>query len=247
MKKNVNLFLLTGLVIFASCTKKPDPVTENLNTGNVKVTVENMAGNQILALDNTWYKTENGDSIQITTYNYFISNIVLTKADGSTYKETESYHLIMENDSKSKTFTIPAVPVGKYTNISFLIGVDSARNVSGAQTGALDPNTGMFWDWNTGYIQAKMEAKSPQAKEGNLIYHLGGYSGEYNMLRTVLLKIDMNVDKTKTTNIHMKSDALEWFKTPNKISIKDLSIITIKTSAPIADNYMDMFSIDHID
>jgi hypothetical protein len=36
------------------------------------------------------------------------------------------------------------------TAIKFLLGVDSLKNVSGIQTGALDPAKGMFWTWNTG-------------------------------------------------------------------------------------------------
>jgi hypothetical protein len=49
------------------------------------------------------------------------------------------------------------------TGIRFLLGVDSARNVSGIQTGALDPARGMFWTWNSGYVMAKIEGSSPSA------------------------------------------------------------------------------------
>lgn len=244
--KKIQVFILSGLLL-TSCTKKDDVVTEDKNVGTVKIGIENVAGDKPLILDSLWYKTAYGDSLQISIYNYFISNIKLKNEDGTVFAEPESYHLILGNDGKSHVFEIGNVPPGKYTSISFMIGVDSTRNVSGAQTGALDPNSGMFWDWNTGYIMAKMEGKSPQGNGGGLIYHLGGYAGDDNILRTVSLNMNLSVVKGGQNNLHMKADALEWFKTPNTISIKDLSVLTIKTSKPVADNYVDMFTIDHID
>ena len=43
------------------------------------------------------------------------------------------------------------------------LGVDSLRNVTGVQTGALDPAMDMYWTWNTGYVMAKLEAAAQQA------------------------------------------------------------------------------------
>ena len=54
------------------------------------------------------------------------------------------------------------MPAGNYNSLSFLLGVDSMHNVSGAQTGALDPANDMFWTWNSGYVMAKMEGASPR-------------------------------------------------------------------------------------
>jgi hypothetical protein len=61
--------------------------------------------------------------------------------------------------------------------MEFMIGVDSARNNSGAQTGALDPTNGMFWSWSTGYIMAKFEGTSAQspAAANALKFHIGGF------------------------------------------------------------------------
>lgn len=250
IKKYIVLAAIVSIV-FSGCGKDPAPaVTNPPTTGNMSVTFENVAGNEPLALETTWYKNENGDSIKITTFNYFISNIKLVKEDGTVFAETESYHLIEESKSVSKKFTIGNIPFGKYKSISFIIGVDSARNVSGAQTGALDQSSGMFWDWNTGYVMAKMEAESPQATKSSrsVIYHLAGFSGEINVLRTVTLQLPAaEVSSTNTPNLHIKADALEWFKTPNLINVKDLSILAGKNALTIADNYADMFSVEHVD
>jgi hypothetical protein len=237
------------LLLAAACHKKDDPVNTPA-TGNVTITIQNMCGTDPLTLNTVWYKNANGDSIRISKFNYFISNIKLVKDDGSTFAEVESYHLIQGDKESSKTFSISNVPFGTYKSMSFIIGVDSARNVSGAQTGDLDPASGMFWDWNTGYVMAKMEAESPQAIQTgtSVIYHLGGYGGDVNVLRTVSLQLpSLTISKDKLPNLHMKADAMEWFKTPNLIKVKDLSVLAGKNAYFIADNYVDMFSVDHVD
>lgn len=242
-------FLFPSLLLLVACTKKNDSVTDLKQTGKVTIAIENYAGNQLLKLNDTWYINENGDSLQFTIYNYFISNIKLTNTDGTIFAEDESYHLIVQADAGSKTFFINNVPYGSYKSISYIIGVDSARNVSGAQTGALDQATGMFWDWNTGYVMAKMEANAPRSPNGNVVYHTGGYSGINSSLRTVVFNnLSINVAESKTPQIHIKSDALEWFKTPKTISVKDMPVFgNIAGIKIIADNYADMFTVDHID
>jgi hypothetical protein len=71
------------------------------------------------------------------------------------------------------------------------LGVDSIRNVSGIQTGALDPLKGMFWTWNSGYVMAKLEGSSESSNSaGNrFTYHIGGFRPGMNVLKTIDLII----------------------------------------------------------
>lgn len=255
MIKNGLLVFGIAMLLF-SCRKKEDPITGTTppqGNSQVQITFQNMAGDVPLALNTAWYKNEMGDSVSISVFKYYISNINLFAADGSMYSEPESYHLIDEATDLSKVFTIADVPQGSYTKMSFTIGVDARHNTSGAQTGALDPIYGMFWDWNTGYIMAKMEGNSPKSSfpDGKFYFHIGGFKGQYSVLRQVELNLPAaaEISKTKNPNIHINADALEWFKTPNLI---DLSITNAELSpgpvvAEIASNYADMFKIDHID
>jgi len=62
--------------------------------------------------------------------------------------------------------------------ISLLFGIDSAIQVGGVGTGALDPLRGMYWTWQTGYVQWKMEgAIRVDGLESPLELHLGGFDG----------------------------------------------------------------------
>lgn len=256
--KNLLLLSLAAIFFISSCRKKEDPVVTN-ETGKVSFTFENMAGNAPLVLSDPsdaskdkWYIIESGDSLKITQYKYYATNFVL-HSDSGNYKQPESYYLIDESNPQSKQFTINDVPKRKYTKISFLIGVDEERNTSGAQTGALDVNHGMFWDWNTGYIMARLEGVSPQSPvpSQTVSLHIAGFQGENSVLRLVTLDLPQPVDLTDggLKNIHIKADVLEWFKTPNEIKISEIFVVASvgQDAVKIANNYSDMFKIDHID
>jgi hypothetical protein len=254
----VYLAVLVAIASLSACRKKPDPVVVNhvATNGDVSLTFQNVAGMQPLTLvnglDTVWYQNANGDSFAVMLYKYYISNIVLFKDDGTEILETNSYHLIDQSKMESGYFTIKDIPTGSYKKISFLIGVDSARNVSGAQTGALDGIHGMFWDWNTGYIMAKFEGISPQSgnPDQRIVYHTGGFSGEVNVLRKVTLNFPQTLEITenKLPNVHIKADVLEWFRSPSVLRFQDYpTIMAGRELLMIADNYADMFTIDHID
>lgn len=253
MKNIVKSIFFLGLlsVVITSCSKRPDPEPGNGNgnggsgNGEIGIEVSNYAGVEELTLGNTY--TSASGPLTINKFNYYISNIRLKKSDGTEFAETESYHLVLADKKSSGHFHI-SVPPGSYTGMSFLIGVDSARNVDGAQTGALDPVNAMFWTWSTGYIMAKLEGKSASsgASDSAITYHIGGFKGPNSALRTVTL----NFAQTKTvtsggeTTIKVKADALKWF-TPNNIDFAtEHEIMSVNaTSKKIADNYANMFSI----
>lgn len=251
--RRIALLLLCTTVMIA-CKKKPDPVVvedmPKATTGELRMEIEHIAGNQPLVLSTSWYQTENKDSIRINKLAYFLSNFKLAKKDGTQFVEPESYYLVQYQSSGSVYLVIKNLPPGEYTGIDFLVGVDSLHNVSGAQTGALDPLTGMFWDWNSGYIMAKMEGDYMAAgKPTPMAYHLGGFRGFYNVLRTIKKQVSFTVEAGKTVQMHVKADALEWFKTPNIFDVKKTPMFMSsgKDAAMMADNYTDMFTISHVE
>lgn len=245
--KTVYFGLLAGALLTASCRKRPDPLPPSAPP-QLKLQFENRMDGQPLKLKQN-YLNAHGDTFYITSYKYYISNIKLIGENGSIYLEPESYHLIDEKKEESKSITLPDVPIGRWNKIRFLIGVDSARNVSGAQTGALDPLNGMFWTWNTGYIMAALEGSSPQAGiyPNNLGFHLGGFSGPRGVLKWIELPLPSPIqnDSGIINTIVIQSEISEWFKTPNTIDFSDISTVSSPGTAAhmIADNYADMFTI----
>lgn len=70
------------------------------------------------------------------------------------------------------------------------MGIDSTTNVSGAG-GDLDPTKGMYWTWQSGYINFKLEGKSNLCKTRNneFQFHIGGYLFPFSCVQTIQLDL----------------------------------------------------------
>lgn len=216
----------------------------------VKVQIEfiHKAGDEVLEPGKT-YTNAAGEEFTVSTFKYYISQLGLS---GKTYAMAKAgnHYLINEEKPESKTISdVLEIQPGVYSKLGILLGVDSLHNVSGAQTGALDPIHGMFWTWNTGYIMAKLEGHSPVSKmPGNFFeFHIGGYKGEYQVQKWIYLPFPktVSIDNNSTVKIRIGVDLLQWFRDPATVSIAAKSSITSPgpNAKRIADNYYDMFSV----
>ncbi len=176
---------------------------------------------------------------------YHVRNFTLLKEDGSVYKVPESYFLIDHEKPSSAFITLPDIPAGDYTGVSFIIGVDSTRNTPGVQTGALDPVNAMFWSWNTGYIFVRMEGNSPVSPQPNnkLLFHIGGFRGADNCIRETSPSLNGNVLQAwagKSPEVHYKADASKLFGAPDQVNFSVLEGTAIHggpRAVQMADNY----------
>ena len=186
-----------------------------------------------------------------STFKYYVSNVKLTKADGSVWSEDESYHLVVVGANSSVEFEIENVPTGDYKAVEFTIGVDSLRNVSGAQTGALSQSNQMFWSWNSGYIFLKAEGQETGGQA--FTYHIGGFrnSNGTNALQQVSMSFGgqvASVSPNATPVVHQMVDVAEFFDGQNPLSIQTTpSMMTPgMVAVMISENYRHMFSFDHV-
>lgn len=198
---------------------------------------ENRFGKERLIPEQTFYL--NGtDTLVINRFKYYVSHIQLTNTAGKTIVPENQYYLIDIADEKSTSVQI-TVPEGSYTGIQFLLGVDSMRNVSGVQTGALDPLNGMFWTWNSGYIMAKLEgtASSSMIAGKQFTYHIGGFRQHQQTARNIRLQTT-----PFHTSVTIVADAEKWLE---GISIAKEPVCHSPgtLAVRIADNYSKMFSI----
>jgi hypothetical protein len=257
--KYLQLFALSlGILAFASCEddnnpKPSTPVSPVPGTpGTVTIDITNVAGTvNVDETGATSYTNSSGESFTVTKLKYYISNVKMMIGDSLAYVMPESYFLVDEANLASTKLSIPNVPAGNYTSVKFTVGVDSARNVSGAQTGALTPSD-MFWTWNSGYIFFKLEGASPLAPNG-IVYHVGGFrnANNTNALRDVELDFNgdaLTVNGSREAEIHVFADILKVFSTPNTISIATLSFQMSPggNALLLADNISNMFSFDHL-
>lgn len=265
MKKilQLSLYLLGSALIFTSCDKNNDEIT---GTGSVTLHFDNRAGADEFVFGQN-YTLPNGQQFNYSMFNYYVSNFVLVKADGTTYTvpQDSCYFLVKESDLATQEVTLNNIPAGDYTSVRFMIGVDSLKSVSdiSERTGDLDPagaGANAYWGWNTGYIFVKIEGTSPQAPYDSLtnsnfvLYAVGGYGGfsspTPNNIKTVSLTAPQAIEvrQTSAPEVHIYTDALQVFYSPTTVDFT--SDPTIVHWGPfhstLANNYVDMFSIDHV-
>lgn len=208
----------------------------------VVIQFKHRVGNKELVLFDETYTNRLGEPFVINKFRYYISSLVVTGANGTVTKQPDIYYLVNEADSLSKIITLPLN--ARIQSISFVIGVDSIRNVSGVQTGSLDPANGMFWTWNSGYVFAKLEGQSDisRAAAHSFTWDVGGFRQRENALRTVKL----NVNGTQRSDtIVVNADILKWFDAVHPLSIAQTPTCHQpgKLAMQIADNYSAMFSV----
>lgn len=201
-----------------------------------------VVGKAPLVLFDSVYHNRFGEPFVVNKFKYYISGIELTDDKEKTTSLHGQYFLINEEDSASKVISLP--DHRHLRRISFLIGVDSARNVSGVQTGSLDPMNAMFWTWNSGYVFAKLEGQSDAspAAQHSISWHVGGFRQKENALRRVTL--ELTPDSNQET-IRLQADLLQWFDAvrPMKIAVTPVCHQPGELAMMLADNYARMFSV----
>ncbi|BDQ12234.1 MbnP family protein [Sediminibacterium sp. TEGAF015] len=199
------------------------------------------------------YTNQAGERLQINKCLFYTTGwkaIVFNqnkKGRPDTVALSEAHYLIDLNEPNSLKlpFTIPA----NCAQVIFTLGVDSIKNTTGIQTGALDPARGMFWTWRTGYIMARLQGTSPAANTAGkrFSYDVGGFESPYNTVRQITLELAENAGTVKKlkTILYIQTDLSFWFNGKNKISIAQNPNChnSGKLAMQLADNYQQMFTI----
>lgn len=260
MKKLVLYFATLSCVLAGtfSCKEEdkksePAPTPAGSTTGNVTIQVAHKWNTADFDFVSTFTNPGNtNEKLKFTTLEYILSNFELQAKDGSWTKIPESYFYVNHATAASKTITLKDVKVQDYTAVRFLIGVDSLRNTSGAQTGGLDPATGMFWSWNQGYIFLKLEGTSAASPaQGKFTYHIGGFKAPLNAIAKATVSFGSNTlgVKTGSNTIKLTANLGEFFVNPANLQVgQDPTVTSVSSTAVyISQNYADMFSVSGIE
>ena len=186
------------------------------------------------------YVTSQGDTVEIDVCKIYLTNFRLLQNHKEVYKENYSYHLI--NPIRNKD-TIPLRGIkSKFDEVEFYIGVDSLTNLAGVMTGDLDPVFAMYWAWNSGYINAKIEGTSNNCNtpQNRFEYHIGGYLAPYQSIQKVVFPISGNEIHNHIMTINV--DMSKWF-TNIQLGKEPTINMPCAEAVRIAKNYSNMFTI----
>lgn len=134
-------------------------------------------------------KSVTKDSINIETFKFYISDLKLKLNDQLVYENKHLYKLIDLSDDSTYTASTYVPSHLLFNSITFSIGVDSITNKEGIHSGDLDPTKGMYWTWQNGYINFKLEGKCSlcMTRNNEFQFHIGGYQFPFSSIQTINL------------------------------------------------------------
>jgi hypothetical protein len=253
--KNI-LAVMAMALAFTSCSNDDDNNDTITGQGSLKLEFDNVYGSADFAA-NTVYTNSNGEVIKANKVKYIVSNIVLTKVDGTTYTvpKAESYFIIDELTPASTLLTIPNIPAGNYKSISYGIGVDKAQFDLGA-TGqgnflTTAQNAGMMWSWSAGYKFVAFEGtftSSTVTTDTNFKLHTGQTGTDYNYATISMNFPDNALVRTNITpQVHIMADLKHLLDGTNKINLSEGATIMGGSKLALATaNLANMFEVHHV-
>lgn len=259
-----NIIAVMALVlVFTSCSKDEDPINVITGEGGIGLEFDNVFGSANLILNTQTNTTSQGENLKISDVKYIVSNIVLTKEDGSTYiyPKMKSYFIVDESNEASQMIELTNIPAGNYTKVKFGIGVDQTQFSLGAAgqgnflTQAQD--AGMMWSWSAGYKFVMFEGMftSPTVTtDTSFMVHTGQTGTAYNYTEVTLnLPESATIRTTITPDVHIFADVAKIIDGTNKIKLSDNNMggmgamIMGGANLPlITSNLSDMFIVNHV-
>lgn len=217
MQRITTILLL--LVLFASCGEDNDlsqvQITFNFSHNWDGIPVSNTNFNSIN------YTNANGDDLSITKLRYLISKITFQKTTGETFI-LDGYNLVDVTNNKNQSFTsVTTIPIGDYSNVSFIFGFDNDDNYNGNYTDLNSASWAVPSMLGGGYHIMQLEGKfiDDTTTETGFAYHAIraiDNSGTIQVFQDTFFKVNFgeaSIENNSAFNIEM--NIAEWFKNPN--------------------------------
>ncbi len=257
--KNI-IAVMAATLVLASCSKDDNAIT---GTGKIDVEFDNVFGSSDLILNTQANVTSQGETLHISDVKYIISNIELTKEDGTVfvYPKSQSYFIVSEANTATHVLELENIPAGNYTKIKFGIGVDEAQyNLGETVQGdffAAAQAENMAWTWSAGYKHLLFEGdftSSTVTTATPFMVHTGKSGANYNYTSVTLDFPDKALIRTNITpDVHLFADVSKIIDGTNKIKLTDNNMggmgamIMSGDNLPlITANLSQMFSVNHV-
>lgn len=258
MKSFYTISVFLFLTIFVtSCSSDNDGMMDLTGTGTVKIEFDNSMAGDDLILGSPYTNSQN-ETLTINRLNYIVSNFRLTDGEGNvfTYPKDSGYFITSEETGNTEVI-LSDVPAGRYTSLTFGIGVDQEKYLQGAE-GQGDflteaEETNMMWSWQAGYKFLNFEGTftSPTVADAtDFKVHMGSHGSSLDNYKETSLPLGTEalVSDGLSPIIHLVVDANAILDGTNKIVLTEQAVIMVseEKSPKIAVNASTMFTVDHV-
>ena len=213
------LFLLIGCALLVGCQKP---------AGNVSFRFTFSVDGEPLQQDTMLYTNAAGNQYEVTEAQYFISNVILTKSDGtqvSILADSSAHYVDADIPATQHWTPTDKIPAGTYQSLTFVFGLSPELNMTNFYVNP--PENNMSWPilLGGGYHHLKINGrwKTPQGDVTPFNLHMGNgqeydaagnLSGVINNSFTVTLPCHLQVSGNETQILTLDMDVNRWFDNP---------------------------------
>lgn len=230
MDKTRARLILAAALLFAGCGGD-DGGTKPERTGTLTLHFNYKVGSEALTFGGTPHYTNlAGNRFNVVGFKHYICDVVLRRENGTKF-ESNALVLVNVEDPSSRQLVVSDIPSGRYESISFLIGVDDARNADGKLTSLEDFNMSWPPSLGGGYHNVKLEGYYEPSDGAALIgygVHLGKMRHEdepdhfHNHNTEILLQhADLAIDGERW-RAEIEMDLNQWFQDPVLFDFRDV-------------------------
>jgi hypothetical protein len=261
------IVLALSLIVCVSC-KKENAQTAETPAGKIILKFAHKVNGQGLVIDTLMYTNAAGNEYLVNEIQYFISDVRLHNADGSTFliKAWDDIHYIDTDIPSTWTWNVmDSIPVGSYNSVSFTFGISQAKNQSYMYVNP--PENNMFWPEYLGGGYHYMKLNGKWKDTSNLAmpfdFHLGigqTYAGGVIVVDSITGFVQNYFDVTlpgaaftmadkETRTIEIVMNVESWFETPHvwDINYWGSYIMQNQTAMQTArENGYDVFTLGYI-
>jgi hypothetical protein len=257
--KLINLIILIS-ILFNSCKKD----SEDKGKGNIILHFEHQVNGETLETDTLKYVNAAGNPYLVSEIQYFISDVMLYNADGSStlIHEWKDIHYVDTDLPETQTWDVfDEIAAGHYDSIAFTFGISQAKNISFMFVNP--PESYMFWPdfLGGGYHYMKLNGKwreqgqSSQTTPFNCHLGIGQIYYSYpdsiigfihNDFRVSLPGSFFVIESGKTTKINLTMNIEQWFVDPHIYNFDVFGSYTMQNQesmGALRDNGHNVFSV----
>ena len=201
----VLVFITLSMFLLAGCKKN------ETQTGTLQINLSYKVDNRALQFDTVAYTCDAGYTYEVTRLNYYLSNFVFTKSDGSQYQSDKVFYVDASQVAEN-TLMFGNFAAGNCTGVNFVLGLDSAHNISDLLP-ATTENINMLWPgiMGDGYHFMKLEGHyNDTSGTVGFAMHLGRNNNRVH----IQINRSINITGNSTTNTNLIMNINEWFRNP---------------------------------
>lgn len=245
MKTTLKYFTVIAVAgafaLTAGCSRDedgPDPVPSDPSF-NVKLDFE--VDGEPLVFNQELYVNEAGSSYAVDRIQLYVSAFEFQKIDDSWLKSDEVIYVDVK-DGKGIRFRLNKIPQGIYKSVKFLVGLDSAHNITDALPNTVD-NVNMAWPdmMGGGYHHMKFEGNYT---DGGNSFGFAMHIGRNEYVVPVGVQKQMAVQNASDT-LRLRMNLNEWFRNPHVYDFNtdgNYSMGNAAAMLKLAQNGVDVFN-----